>query len=71
MTKSSAAFIGEASCLAERACRDLIAAVVRLGEAGLGPSPELAALVDAVCHAAAMLTELADNEGARLAEPTR
>jgi hypothetical protein len=61
------AFLGEASCFAETACRNLLAMVLRLQEAGLQPSDELATLVEDVCEAAEALTALADHEGARSA----
>lgn len=59
-----ARWLGEASCYFEDAYRSLAKGVLRLGEAGLEPTPEVAEVIEDVGDIAIGMTKLADQLGA-------
>jgi len=56
-----ARWVGEASCHFEDAFRSLAKAVIRLGEAGLEPTDDLAEVIEDVGDIASGMTALADQ----------
>ena len=59
-----ARWVGEAACHFENAFRDLAKGVLRLGEAGLEPTEDVAGVIEDVGDIAVGMTALADQLGA-------